>query len=167
MWLFGGSDGPHMTHFHCVRHDDRVDSWWEVRNCKGLKWRVLRSSEHFAQSAEVSADGSQKLVCEGDVTHFSDPAPDVGKCFYTVFSRVDCTRWERQAAVKVNARQHLSWHHPDVAQEAMSRVDLEANPQATTWGPGSVVRRHGTEFTSLPLTVHRDHGHLDEWLEVE
>ena len=87
MRLFGSTDGPHMAHFHCAHSGDEVNGWWEVRNCEGLKWRVLRSGQRFAESAEIGADSSQTLIVEGDVTHFSDAVAGLGKCFYTVFRR--------------------------------------------------------------------------------
>ena len=128
MHLFGDSSGPHMTHFHCSHNGDEVNGWWEVRNCEGLKWRVLRSGQRFAESAETSADSSQKLVVEGDVTHFRDAVAGLGKCFYTVFSQKDGKGWERQAAVKISIHEHRLWHHPDAENASNIEVDREMNP---------------------------------------
>jgi hypothetical protein len=162
MRLFGSGDGPHMAHFHCTHSGDQVNAWWEVRNCEGLRWRVLRSGERFAQHADVTADCSQTLVVEGDLTHFSDAVAGLGTCFYTVFSQEDGKGWERQVAVKVNAREHLFWHHPETEAAIMKQTDLGSNPPTTTWG--SVVRRRGDEFMPIPLTPHQ--GGADEWLEA-
>ena len=128
MRLFGSSDGPHIAHFHCTHSGDEVNGWWEVRNCEGLKWRVLRSGQRFAESAETSADSSQTLVVEGDVTHFRDAVAGLGKCFYTVFSQEDGKGWERQAAVKINIHEHLLGHHPDAENASSIEVDREMNP---------------------------------------
>ena len=165
MRLFGDSDGPHMAHFHCVHSGDEVNGWWEVRNCEGLRWRVLRSGERFAQKADVGADNSQVLVVEGDLTHFSDAVSGLGRCFYTVFSQEDGKDWERQAAVKINAREHLFWHRAEAEEAIKKQDDLDSNPPATTWNPGSPIRLRGDEFEPIPLTSHSDG--VAEWLEVD
>ena len=135
MRLFGSSDGPHMAHFHCVHRGDEVEGRWEVRNCEGLKWRVLRLGERFAESAEIGSDSSQTLVVEGDATHFRDAVPGLGKCFYTVFSQEDGKDWERQAAIKISAREHLFWHHPDAGKLIGSVADSDLNPVSNPRSP--------------------------------
>lgn len=167
MRLFGSSDGPHMSHFHFVHRGDEVNGWWEVRNCEGLKWRVLRSGRRFAESAEIGADSSQTLVAEGDLTHFSDAGAGLGECFYTVFSQGDGRGWERQAAVRINVHEHLFWHHPDAEKAIMNEADLDLNPPATTWTPGSPIHQRGDEFVPLPMTVHQNQEGVAEWLQAE
>jgi hypothetical protein len=163
MRLFGSTNGPHMAHFHCVHSGDEVNSWWEVRNCEGLKWRVLRSDERFAENADVGADRSQTLIAEGDVTHFSDAVAGLGRCFYTVFSQEDGKGWERQAAVKINAHEHLIWHHPDAGNAVNIEVDKEMNPLPNPLGfpgvPGFAV------YKALRSTIQQDG--VAEWLHAE
>ncbi len=161
MRLFGGGEGPHMAHFHCAHSGDEVKGWWEVRNCERLQWRVLRSGERFADSADTR-DGSQTLVVEGDVTHFSDPVAGRGTCYYTVFSQEDGKGWERQAAVKINAREHLFWHHPDAERQIAAVADNELNPQADPW---RLPLSSGKYSEAIYATV-RSEG-VAEWLHAE
>jgi hypothetical protein len=163
MHLFGRSGGPHMAHFHCVHSGDEVNGWWEVRDCEGLKWRVLRSGQRFAESAATSADSSQTLVVEGDATHFSDAVTGLGRCFYTVFSQEDGKGWERQVAVRINVHEHLLWHHPDAENAVDIEVDREVNPLPNPLGfqpvPSAAVS------TALRSTIRQDG--VAEWLHAE
>ncbi len=162
MRLFGSSDGPHMAHFHCVHSGDEVNAWWEVRNCEGLKWRVLRSDKQFAESADIGPRSAQTLVVEGDISHFSDAVAGLGKCFYTVFSQEAGHGWERQAAVKVNAHEHLLWHHPDVEKAFMGAVDMQFN----TVAPGLMGNVAASGLSSpLDATVRQDG--IAQWLQAE
>ena len=149
-----------MAHFHCTHSGDEVNGWWEVRNCEGLKWRVLRSGQRFAESAETSADSSQTLVVEGDVTHFRDAVAGLGKCFYTVFSQEDGKGWERQAAVKINIHEHLLGHHPDAEKAVEGAVDMHSNPVA----PWIWYDRSGLS-SALDGTIRQEG--VDEWLQAE
>ena len=152
MHLFGSAEGPHMAHFH-VRHDEgRVELDWEVRNAEAIRWRVLRSEEGFAESADALSGSGQVLVSEGEDTHLVDDGLDPkAHYFYTVFSREQDGGWQRQVEARATPHKALSWFHPqtkDVADAQAAQASLVTQPNTVAPTGASLVHlalpdRHG------------------------
>jgi hypothetical protein len=136
--LFGDASGPHLAHFHARHEDGRVELEWEVRNADELRWRVLRSEQGYADSAEPPGSNGQAIVNESADTYLCDQDVDpVNEYFYTVFSLEPDGTWRKQVEVGLRPRDRLGWFHP----HAHDVVDAQA----------SLVRMPGgTEFTQRP-----------------
>ncbi len=117
MDLFGHTDGPHMTHFHVEHHKGCVELEWEVRNADSMRWRVLRSEQGFADSAEPTGTNGQVRVNEGLDTYLRDDGLDPHRhYFYTVFSQERDGSWQRQVEAKAHPHGGLDWLHPEAAE---------------------------------------------------
>jgi hypothetical protein len=145
--LFGDAAGPHIAHFHARHENGRVELDWEVRNTDPIRWRVLRSTEGFADSAQPMGTNVQVLVNESADTFLADEGLDEHThYFYTVFSLEADGTWQRQVEAKVRPHDALSWFHPQ-AQEILdaeaSEVRLPAYrpPLARVRLPGDAARQ--------------------------
>ena len=129
MNLFGDNSGAHLAHFQARREDDHVDLLWEVRNAKGLRWRVLRSESEFAATADPVPAG-QTLVSESGEGHVCDRRVDTATpYFYTAFVKDEQGLWQRQVVGKLAPREHLRWLHPS----------HEDQPQETAISPAGCL----------------------------
>jgi hypothetical protein len=122
MTLSGDTSGPHIAHFHVRHHAGRIELEWEVRNAPSIRWRVLRSEQGFADSADAPGANGQVLVNESSDTFLTDEGLDSqAHYFYTVFSQ-ERDGWTRQVEAKVRPHDRLSWFHP----QAQGILDAEA-----------------------------------------
>ena len=86
MHLFGDSSGL-MAHFR-ARHETAASSLTGRCAMPTVRWRVLRSEQGFAASAEPPGLNGQALVNESTDTYLADQGLDPDKQYwYTVFSR--------------------------------------------------------------------------------
>jgi hypothetical protein len=130
MHLFGDASGPHLAHFHARHENGRVDLEWEVRNADEIRWRVLRSEQGYAESAEPPGANGQAIVNESNETYLCDEGLDPGRhYFYTVFSQEPDGGWRKQVEVRLRPHDLLGWLHP----QAQDVVDAQ----------GSLVRMPG------------------------
>ena len=126
---------------------------WEVRNAPPLRWRVLRSTEGYADSAEPPGVNKQTLIMDGTETRCTDEglAPSEGY-FYTIFAENEHGIWQRQVESHLRHRDAHHWLHPDAAQYLENERDLEVNPvlipKSIPWSRGATtvqVSYHGRE----------------------
>jgi hypothetical protein len=143
MHLFGSAEGPHMAHFHVRHNKGRVVLDWEVRNAGAIRWRVLRSEEGFAESADALPGSGQEVVNESEDTHLLDDGLDPKThYFYTIFSREQDGTWQRQVEAKATPRRALSWIHPqaqDVADAHAAQASLVTQPNTAVPDAGPIV----------------------------
>jgi len=129
MHLFGDASGPHLAHFHAWHEDGRIELDWEVHNADSIRWRVLRSEQGFAESAEPPGSNGQALVSESTGTYLCDAGVDSGKRYsYTVFSQEPDGGWRKQVEVKVRPRDRLSWLHPHGHDVVDAKASLATAP---------------------------------------
>ena len=111
--LFGDAQGSHMAHFHARHENGCVELDWEARYGDKLRWRVLRSEQGFAESAEPPGTNGQVLVTEDTETHHADRGLDPSRHFYyTVFSQKADGTWCEQVKVKLRPHELLGFLHP-------------------------------------------------------
>lgn len=127
MHLFGDTTTPHLWHVHVFHEGDRVTLDWEVRQAPELQWRILRSEQGYAASAEPPGDNQQILVSETADTHVSDPG-DGRIAYYTLFAQDQTGAWQRQIETRVRPHDRLSWFHPDTDRQVAADADLQHNP---------------------------------------
>ena len=124
MHLFGDASGPHMAHFHARHENGCIELDWEVRNADEVRWRVLRSEQGYAASAEPPGANGQVLVNESPGTYLADQGLDPNKHYcYTVFSQEPDGTWRKQVEAKLRPHDRLGWFHP----QAHDVVDAEAS----------------------------------------
>lgn len=136
-----------------------------MRNAPHLKWRVLRSQEGFAATADVPGDNGQTLVMEDEEDHLDDVGLDEhAHYYYTVFCQNEQGEWQRQVEVKVKPHDAWHWLHPKEEEHLELEQDLEANPIRGPFRPGGL-------FTPQPyFGVYRGQdasGELGSWLRTE
>ena len=168
MHLFGATSGPHLAHFHAWRHGDSAVLEWEVRNSPPLRWRILRSTEGYAESAEPPGENGQTLVTDDTQTHCTDEGlSPSASYFYTIFAENEKGDWQRQVETKLHHLDALRWLHPDAAEHLEIERDLEANPLLT--GPPSVMPPSMGGGAAIVGASHgRDAGtELGEYLRCE
>ena len=102
-----------MAHFHARHENGCVELDWEVRNADEIRWRVLRSEQGFAESAEPPGTNGQVLVNESTDTYLADQGlePDKQYC-YTVFSQEPDGTWRKQVEVKLRPHDRLELGPP-------------------------------------------------------
>jgi hypothetical protein len=128
MHLFGDAAEPHIAHFHAHRHRDAVEIEWEVRNAE-LRWRVLRSEEGFAVTADTPGKNGQRLLNETHDTFLTDRDIDTRTSYYyTIFSRESDGRWQRQIEAKLRPRAVLKWLHPQAEDVMEAEKSLHSTP---------------------------------------
>jgi hypothetical protein len=153
--LFGDSSGPHLAHFRAHREDDHVDLHWEVRNAGALRWRVLRSEQDFAESADPVPAG-QMLISESSEGHVCDRRVDTGTpYFYTVFVRDEQGLWQLQVTVKLAPREHLRWLHPAYEDLVLAEKLDTDDPVGAVNGETDAKTLHMNEDWDRPLGVHK------------
>lgn len=159
MHLFGDTSSPHLWHVHVFHEGGQVTLDWEVRNAPQLRWRVLRSEEGYAQSAEPPGDNHQALATETTDTHLSD-ATAHHALYYTLFSQEKDGLWQRQIETKVRPHDRLSWFHPDAARKAAADGDLLSNPDPLI-DPADPHTHGQRDFTPLPPQQ------VGQWVRIE
>lgn len=171
MHLFGDDTSqPHLRHFHAQHHGSSVELHWDVRNAPPLKWRVLRSQEGFAATADVP-QSDQVVVMEGSGDHvMDDNLPAHENFFYTVFCENEQGVWQCQAEVKVKPHDVLHWWHPKAEEHLEIERDLEANSIHGPFRAGGIYRTPATDIaTSSALNAYRGQaatGQLAAWLTL-
>jgi hypothetical protein len=113
-----------MAHFHARHENGCIELDWEVRNADEVRWRVLRSEQGYAASAEPPGANGQVLVNESPGTYLADQGLDPSKHYcYTVFSQEPDGTWRKQVEAKLRPHDRLGWFHP----QAHDVVDAEAS----------------------------------------
>ncbi len=109
----GSAQETHMAHFHARHENGSIELDCEARHGDKLHWRVLRSEQGFAESAESPGTNGQVLVSQGTDTYLADQGLDSDKHFYyTVFSQEPARTWCKQVEVKLHPHDMLGWFHP-------------------------------------------------------
>lgn len=159
MHLFGDTTTPHLWHVHVFHEGERVTLDWEVRNAPQLRWRILRSEEGYAASAEPPGDNHQALVSETTDTHLSDAA-NHRVAYYTIFSEERTGGWQRQIETRVRPHDRLGWFHPSAAEHVAADGDLLRNPDPLI-DPADAATRGPRGFTPLPPQE------VGQWVRIE
>jgi len=157
--LFGDTSTPHLWHVQVFHEGDQVTLDWEVRQAPELRWRILRSDEGYAASAEPPGDNEQTLVSETTDTHVGDTT-DRHTLYYTLFAQDQTGAWQRQIETKVRPHDRLNWFHPEAGQAVAADGDLLRNPDPLI-NPSDALTHGPRAFTPLPPQE------VGQWVRIE
>jgi hypothetical protein len=168
MHLFGDTSGPHMAHFHARHENGCIELDWEVRNADEVRWRVLRSEQGFAASAEPPGANGQTLVNETTDTYLADRGLDADKHYcYTVFSQEPDGTWRKQVEVKLRPHDLLGWVHPQAQDVVDAQASFARMPPGTEFTQRSPLDGLTWRTAGMSVDMRRQSSAVRDWLTLD
>jgi hypothetical protein len=168
MHLFGDTSGPHMAHFHARRENGCIELDWEVRKADEVRWRVLRSEQDYAASAEPPGTNGQVLVNESPDTYLADQGLDPNKHYcYTVFSQEPDGTWRKQVEVKLRPHDLLGWFHPQAHDIVDAQASLARMPSGSEFTQRSPLDGLTRGAAGMGIDTRRQSSAVRDWLTLD
>ena len=168
MHLFGDASGSHMAHFHARHENGCIELDWEVRNADEVRWRVLRSEQGYAASAEPPGANGHVLVNESPDTHLADQGLDPNKHYcYTVFSQEPDGTWRKQVEAKLRPHDLLGWVHPQAHDIVDARESLVKMPSGSAFTQRSPFDGLTRRPAGMSRDMRRQSSAVRDWLTLD